>query len=497
MNRMMRFATVAAIAASISPAVSAATMLAVPARHNLVNLGFDILEVVKTDFAIACYKGEDAIESLEVFDADGGQWLSILPERWESLGLLGYDKVVVAGSSKAANDLLALSTWAKQSVQPTDRAYLDIALAVHAMRPISSSQWKALSNIYGFTIKEVKMPSRFESRRPPTASTTTPQAKPEPLPCQPAEAKPVAEKPAAPAQAGITFTKREQPVAKEPAPVPAPKAESATPVAPKATDEGLVLPTPFGGKSALDEMPAATEEAKRLTEAEAAAQKAQAEVEAAKAKAEEEAKKAAAAAKEAELKAKAEEEARKAAEAAAAKEAELKAKVEAEAAAKAKAEEEAKKAAEAAAAKEAELKAKAEAEAAAAKARAEEEAKKAAEAAAAKEAELKAKAEEEAAAAKAKAEEEEKKAAEAAAAKEAELKAKAEEKASDALPATNVPLVINQQTPAPTPPTIANETIKVPTIDHGEAGTSSTKPAPALPVVDPPKLKVPELDAGN
>lgn len=454
MNRMMRFATVAAIAASISPAVSAATMLAVPARHNLVNLGFDILEVVKTDFAIACYKGEDAIESLEVFDADGGQWLSILPERWESLGLLGYDKVVVAGSSKAANDLLALSTWAKQSVQPTDRAYLDIALAVHAMRPISSSQWKALSNIYGFTIKEVKMPSRFESRRPPTASTTTPQAKPEPLPCQPAEAKPVAEKPAAPAQADITFTKREQPVAKEPTTVPASKAESATPVAPKATDEGLVLPTPFGGKSALDEMPAATDEAKRLTEAEAVAQKAQAEAEAAKAKAEEEAKKAAAAAKEAELKAKAEEEARKAAEAAAAKEAEL----------KAKAEEEARKAAEAAAAKEAELKAKVEAEAAAAKAKAEEEAKKAAEAAAAK---------------------------------EAELKAKAEEKASDALPATNVPLVINQQTPAPTPPTIANETIKVPTIDHGEAGTSSTKPAPALPVVDPPKLKVPELDAGN
>lgn len=437
MNRIMRFATVAAIAASITSAASAATILAVPARHNLVNLGFDLLEVLKTDFAIACYKGEDAIESIELFYADSGEWIDILPERWGTLGLLGYDKIVVAGSSKAADDMIALSTWAKQTVQPTDRAYLDIALAVNAMHPISSSQWKELSAKHGFTMKEVKMPSRFEGRRPPKASAVAPQAEPAPITYPPAEVKPVAEPASAPAQSDITFTKHEKPVAEEAAPVPAPKAESVPAAAPQTTDDGKVLPVPFGGKSALDEMPSATDEAKRLAEAEAAAQKA-----------------------------KAEEEAKALAEA--------KAKAEAEAAAAAA---QAKAAAEAAA-KEAEAKAAAEAQA---KADAEAAAKKAAEEAA----EAKAKVEAAAAEAQAKVE-----------AVAAEVKAKTAQAAAE-LPATNVPLVAQPQA-APTPPSVQPQdgaTIKVPAIDKAEADATAAKPAPVVPVVNPPELKVPEIVA--
>ena len=391
---------------------------------------------------------EDAIESIELFYADSGEWIDILPERWGTLGLLGYDKIVVAGSSKAADDMIALSTWAKQTVQPTDRAYLDIALAVNAMHPISSSQWKELSAKHGFTMKEIKMPSRFEGRRPPTASASAPQAEPAPITYPPAEVKPVAEPTSAPAQTDITFTKHEKPVAEEAAPVPAPKAESVPAAAPQATDDGKVLPVPFGGKSALDEMPSATDEAKRLAEAEAAAQKAKAEEEAkalAEAKAKAEAEAAAAAAQ------------AKAAAEAAAKEAEAKAAAEAQA--KADAEAAAKKAAEEAA----EAKAKVEAVATEAKATVE---------AAAAEAQAKVEA------------------------VAAEVKAKTAQAAAE-LPATNVPLVAQPQA-APTPPSVQPQdgaTIKVPAIDKAEADATAAKPAPVVPVVNPPELKVPEIVA--
>ncbi len=74
-------AAVAALASSVAFAAGR-TMLAVPARHDMVGFGFDLLRQMPGNLELACYKGEDSIERLEVFDRKTWEWRTISAENW-------------------------------------------------------------------------------------------------------------------------------------------------------------------------------------------------------------------------------------------------------------------------------------------------------------------------------------------------------------------------------------------------------------------------------
>ncbi len=155
-----------AVAAMVSSAVFAAgrTMLAVPARHDMVGFGFDMLRQLPDNLELACYKGDDRIERLEIFDRTAWEWRTISAENWAA-GIRRADSLVVAGENKAAADLLALSGWTRQTRMPSDRAKLDIAKAVNEFQPLTESQWMNLAHIYGFKFTKIERPSPREQLR--------------------------------------------------------------------------------------------------------------------------------------------------------------------------------------------------------------------------------------------------------------------------------------------------------------------------------------------
>jgi hypothetical protein len=161
-----KLALAAAVAAMACSAVFAAgrTMLAVPARHDMVYFGFDMLKQLPESLELACYKGNEAIERLEVFDKGGREWVTISPEAWAS-GSYRADSLVIAGENKAAADLSSISGWAKQIKMPSDRAKLDVVNAVNSFQPLTERQWKSLGAAYGFKFTRIEHPSARERRR--------------------------------------------------------------------------------------------------------------------------------------------------------------------------------------------------------------------------------------------------------------------------------------------------------------------------------------------
>lgn len=161
-----KLALAAAVAAMACSAVFAAgrTMLAVPARHDMVGFGFDMLRQLPDNLELACYKGEDSIELLEVFDRAAREWRTISTENWAS-GPWRASSLVIAGENKAAADLSSISGWARQIKMPSDRAKLDVVNAVNSFQPLNEKQWKSLGASYGFKFTKVERPSARERRR--------------------------------------------------------------------------------------------------------------------------------------------------------------------------------------------------------------------------------------------------------------------------------------------------------------------------------------------
>ena len=350
MNKKISFAFAAAVVAVSGVFAAGNTMLVVPARHDMVNLEFDLLRRLPKNLEIACFKGDDAVERLEVFNKAAHSWTTVSLDDWAA-GAYRADSLVLAGESAAAASLLKQSSWAKQIQTPTDRKALEIVKAVDSCQKLSSAQWRSLSETYGFTFTTVKPESRYDrgeamkaARAEKKAAERAAKAEAERKAAElKAAARAEAARKAAEQKTAAQTTITELPPEPEVKPLPVLKSEDKT------------LPDPLAEKvvSAEEyEALAKAEAEKKSAELKAAedAAKAEAEKKAAELKAAEEAAKAEAEKKAAELKA-AEEAAKAEAEK---KAAELKA---AEDAAKAEAE---KKAAELKAAEEA---AKAEAEA--------------------------------------------------------------------------------------------------------------------------------------
>ena len=156
----------AAVAAMASSGVFAAgrTMLAIPARHDMVYFGFDMLKQLPGSLELACYKGDEKIERLEVFDKGSREWVTISPEAWAS-GAYRADSLVIAGENAAASRLQALSSWTKRTSMASDRSKLEVVKAVNAFQPLSETQWLELGRAYDFKFTQVQRPSLRERLR--------------------------------------------------------------------------------------------------------------------------------------------------------------------------------------------------------------------------------------------------------------------------------------------------------------------------------------------
>ncbi len=164
MKRKIALATaIAALVCSVTFGAGS-TMLAVPARFDMVYFGFDLLKLLPRDLELACYKGDDRIEQLEVFDKAAREWLIVSPETWSS-GAYRANSLVIAGENKAAKQLQGLSTWAQQVTLPSDRSKLEVVNAVNARHELSREQWSVLAKEYGFKFKTIEAPSTRERLR--------------------------------------------------------------------------------------------------------------------------------------------------------------------------------------------------------------------------------------------------------------------------------------------------------------------------------------------
>ncbi len=251
---------VAAMALSVSSAAGG-TMLAIPARHDMVYFGFDMLKLLPDTLELACYKGDDAIERLEVFDKASREWITVPSSTWAS-GSYRADNLVVAGEGKAASELLRLSAWAKESSMPSDRSKLDVVNAINTYQKLTDSQWVQISQQYGFKLKKVEQPSpNIRLRDQARARRAAKKAQKE-------------QEKAAREQIELIRRQNAQRQKPQVEVIPAPVAAETAPVvvapvaAPKSTSD-KALAAPFEGSSAIEDLPPALTDAARIKAAEA------------------------------------------------------------------------------------------------------------------------------------------------------------------------------------------------------------------------------------
>lgn len=163
MNRKLAtFAIGAAAAASLS---AKGLLLVLPANENLINLGFDLMRLEPAGAVeMACYGGTDEVKTLEVFDRHQGRWLATAQTSWINGSIRGAqnDALVIVGDSQASADLLDTASWANNILTPDGHSFHEVVNAVHSVMPLSKKQWKMLEKGYGITMREIKVPSRYD-----------------------------------------------------------------------------------------------------------------------------------------------------------------------------------------------------------------------------------------------------------------------------------------------------------------------------------------------
>ena len=278
--KLVLAAAVAAMACSAAFAAGR-TMLAVPARHDMVGFGFDMLKQLPDNLELACYKGEDSIERLEVFDRAAWEWRTITAESWAA-GVVRANSLVIAGENKAAADLSAISGWTQQIKMPSDRAKLDVVNAVNSFQPLTEKQWKSLGATYGFKFTKIERPSSRERRRDEArARRDAARARREEAKAQREVEKtiehqrklmkrqqvaPQPQTEVVPAPAPVIYKPAPAPAVK-PAPVQASAEVVPAPVAKPAEDD-KTLSAPFEGSSTIKDLPPALDDAAKLKAAE-------------------------------------------------------------------------------------------------------------------------------------------------------------------------------------------------------------------------------------
>jgi hypothetical protein len=139
-------------------------VLAVPARHDLVNLAFDFLAMFPRQMNLVCYAGAGDTLTLERFDSVAGRWVKLAPETWTTAAA---ERLVLVGEGETVRHLLAGAPWAVQSTVVNGRRLHEVANAVNSYLRMSPAQWRRLADTYQFTLLDRKAEERRYGRYGP------------------------------------------------------------------------------------------------------------------------------------------------------------------------------------------------------------------------------------------------------------------------------------------------------------------------------------------
>ncbi len=163
MNRKtVSFLFAAAVAASVR---AAGTLLVIPANESLVNLGFDLMRMYPAgELGMVCYGGTESVSSIEYFDRYSNRWLLSDRNAWDNGTIPGAskDSLVLVGDSPAAASLLSTAKWADNILTPDGKSFHGVVNAVHTFKPLTRRQWQSLAKTYNISLREIKVPSRYE-----------------------------------------------------------------------------------------------------------------------------------------------------------------------------------------------------------------------------------------------------------------------------------------------------------------------------------------------
>ena len=172
----------------LGPIVSLAAdrvVLAVPARHDLVNFGFDLVGMFPRAIDFVCYDGKGDSLKLEHFNVGAGRWMGLPRGAWSNLNA---DKLILVGEGAAVSGLRQEAAWARQPTIVDGRRLHEVANAVNDVLRLSPAQWKRLANAYGFTLEDRNVEERRYGRYgPPSGRRVQRVVVPvlDPVPAQP------------------------------------------------------------------------------------------------------------------------------------------------------------------------------------------------------------------------------------------------------------------------------------------------------------------------
>jgi hypothetical protein len=206
-------------------------VLAVPARHDLVHLGFDFLAMFPRSMTLVCHAGESDTLSLERFDAAAGRWTALNRADWPALVA---DRLVLVGEGDAVNQLQATAAGAGPATVVDGRRLHEVANAVNSQLKLTPEQWRRLAATHQFTLVERNIEQRRygrygpPGRRTPHGGLQVPAVPDDGVGAVEATEKAV---PVGGADATVTFSLRPEEVPQAPATAEPATAAAAKPVA--------------------------------------------------------------------------------------------------------------------------------------------------------------------------------------------------------------------------------------------------------------------------
>lgn len=136
-------------------------VLAVPARSDMINLGFDFVGMFPQAMNLVCYDGVGEDMTLEHFDTAAGRWAKLSQKGWSSAEA---DRLVLVGTGAAVGQLKAGASWATHAAVVDGHRLHEVANAVNGYLRLSPAQWNRLAATYGFKLTERNREARRQGR---------------------------------------------------------------------------------------------------------------------------------------------------------------------------------------------------------------------------------------------------------------------------------------------------------------------------------------------
>ncbi len=180
------FCMVLLSAAAVRAQAAERVVLAVPARHLLVNFAFALADLAPRDLDLVCYGARPvagAPVELNFFDRVEWRWVAMDVAAWQrGDGLRSGAARLILVENGSQSDALKETGWAR-SIQTVDgRQLSDVANAAGKVLRFSPEQWRALADTYGFKLDDRNANVRRYGRYGPPGRRLTPS---QPVPVAP------------------------------------------------------------------------------------------------------------------------------------------------------------------------------------------------------------------------------------------------------------------------------------------------------------------------